>query len=458
MKKFTVLAMAACLAFALAVPAMAVDVDFSGYYRVRGFYNSNVTLNDNTSESEAYYDNRFRLQTVFKATDNLSVTMRFDVFDDDVWGDPDNLNGNNADEESIDFDRVYMTAMTDVGMFIIGHQQAGVWGLDVFNDDYNDDRIKYVGRSGPITFGGIIQKTIEEDSNNAWDSPDLEDGADGDQDVYYAFGIFKQDAIEGGLLAVYAKDKTDNNPYVTLFDGSGWTNGASATKIALQPYFNVAMGPMSVKGEAMWETGDIEYDDRFGDGIIVSDTDISALSYALEGDFNLDMARLYVGWVSVSGQDQGDQPNRTNSALPYGGGELTLGNTTYGGLGDDYNPFAILTDDLGGKILNSGTGMERGVDMWYLGADVTVNDNLTVNAIFGQACANEEWTGDVDDEYGMEMDIGMTYKIMDNLEYSATLAYLMTGDLGGQLAGARTATADYTDDNFGFMHQIKASF
>jgi hypothetical protein len=136
MKKFTVL-IAACLAVAIAMPAMAAmdtQVDMSGYYRVRGFMNTNINLDDQNTESEAYYDNRFRLQTVFTATDNVSVTTRFDALDDNLWGA--------QNEGAIDWDRIYMTIMSDVGMFMIGHQQAGVWGIDMFDDDYNDDRIK----------------------------------------------------------------------------------------------------------------------------------------------------------------------------------------------------------------------------------------------------------------------------------------------------------------------------
>ncbi|MDY6904471.1 MAG: hypothetical protein SWH61_07270 [Thermodesulfobacteriota bacterium] len=437
MKKFTVLAMAACLAFALAVPAMAVDVDFSGYYRVRGFYNSNITLNDQTPESEAYYDNRFRLQTVFKATDTLSVTTRFDVFDDDNFGA--------QQEGNIDWDRVYMTALTDVGMFIIGHQQAGVWGLDVFDDDYNDDRIKYVGKSGPVTFGAIIQKTQEQDSTTAFTA----DGeADADTDVYYAFGIFKQDNIEAGLLGAYARN---NDPsYTTTVGGIVYTlPGYTMTKQALLPYWKLAFGPIGFQGEIVWESGEYDWD-----SLVVQDTDISALSYNVEGSFDLDMAHLYLGWASVSGQEQAEVVKMISGQ----GGELTIGNASYGGLGDDFNPLALFTDDMGGKILNSGVGQIRGVELLYAGADVTVNDDLTVSGIIGQANADEAYTGDIDDDYGMEIDVSATYKIMDNLEYSCTLAYLMTGDLLGYDLGAKTATVDNTDDNFGFMHQIKASF
>ena len=443
MKKITVLALAACMAFAVAVPAMAVEVDFSGYYRVRGFMNSNISLDDRAEESEAYYDNRFRLQTVFKATDAVSVTTRFDALDDDVWGDTNNLEGD-KNEANIDWDRVYMTIMSDVGMFMIGHQQAGVWGLDFFDDDYNDDRIKYTGKTGDVYFGAIIQKTSEVDSESAWAA----DGeSDADTDVYYLFGGIKQEGMEAGLLATYARDTT--------------TDAMTVTKQALLPYGKFTAGPLSVRGEIVYEFGDMDFDGS------TPDTDIDALSYALEGSFSLDMARLYLGWVSVSGQEDGD--------------DMTMGNMTYGGLGDDFNPLAILTDDLGGKMLNSKARLSNimqvdagllpptalssadmvalcGVNLLYAGADVAVNDKLTVAGIIGYAMANEDdiLTGTtIDDVYGTEIDVTVTYQIMDNLEYEATLAYLMTEDL---LAATKGVGPNNADDNFGIMHQIKASF
>jgi len=37
MKKFVLIGLALCMVFAFSAPAMALDVDFSGFYRVRGF-------------------------------------------------------------------------------------------------------------------------------------------------------------------------------------------------------------------------------------------------------------------------------------------------------------------------------------------------------------------------------------------------------------------------------------
>ncbi|HUV50276.1 MAG TPA: hypothetical protein VMW78_04575, partial [Anaerolineae bacterium] len=80
MKKFTIAALAICLAFAMAAPVMAVDANFSGAYRVRGSYVSAWDLTDK-SESNAFMDMRLRLQTDLIVSDILSVTMRFDALD-----------------------------------------------------------------------------------------------------------------------------------------------------------------------------------------------------------------------------------------------------------------------------------------------------------------------------------------------------------------------------------------
>ena len=88
MKKWLLVSVMASLALVLTVPALAVDVEFSGEYRIRGFYNDNPTLQDDgEDDSAAWLDHRFRLETKFKANDNVSLTTRLDVFDEQPFGD-----------------------------------------------------------------------------------------------------------------------------------------------------------------------------------------------------------------------------------------------------------------------------------------------------------------------------------------------------------------------------------
>jgi hypothetical protein len=56
-----------------------------------------------------------------------------------------------------------------------------------------------------------------------------------------------------------------------------------------------------------------------------------------------------------------------------------------------------------------------------------VSDKLSVNSALAYAQAESELQG-FDDEYGWEIDLGMSYSLMDNLAYQVDFGYLMTGD------------------------------
>ncbi|MBW2570364.1 MAG: porin, partial [Deltaproteobacteria bacterium] len=163
MKKLTIIALALCLAVVMAAPVMAADADFSGAYRVRGSYVEHYDLKD-TSPAHDYMDMRFRLKTVFKVTDNLSVTTRFDALDNKRWGDSDNAVGNddilNTDDDynDLDFDRVYMTIKTDFGKFDIGRMAGGTFGTTFVDTVGERDRIKYIKVIDSLTLMAIYQK------------------------------------------------------------------------------------------------------------------------------------------------------------------------------------------------------------------------------------------------------------------------------------------------------------
>ncbi|RLC33899.1 MAG: hypothetical protein DRH32_00060 [Deltaproteobacteria bacterium] len=455
MKKITLITVALCLAVAMAIPAMATKVNVSGEYRVRGFYVDNITVDESTSESQAYYDNRLRVETVFQANDNVSVTTRFDAFEDEVWGVDSATRSAQFEtpttKDTIDFDRVYMTIMTPIGRFQIGRQEDGAWGPSAFdtdNDYYSTDSIQYIGKAGDIMFGAMVLKYEEMDSVSPWVADTV---ADGDFDAYYIFAGYNKDNIEVGLLGELARASEDAPIGPLPFD-------ATVKDYKIMPYWKLQFGPVNIEGEINYECGDVQFDSPIpvaalwspGSIALEDDPDIDALVYYIKASADLEMANVYVGYVSVSGQEEGES-------------DMTMGNVYYGGLGQGFTPLAILTDDLGGHVLNtqggsffSPTGVDlHGVDLIYAGADLAVNDNLSVHIVAGQATANEDWTGDWDDEYGTEVDLGITWNIMDNVTYSATAAYLSTGDLLAQIGGVAQTNVD---DIYGLMHEIKVTF
>jgi hypothetical protein len=467
MKKLLVCLVAASMIVAFAAPVMAeTSVDVSGYYEVEGYWNDNPDYADydstmsffgpvtgapysQSNSSDAWLEHKMRLKAVFHANDNVSVTTRMDILDDEKWGDGDVPYATTSDDEDIDFDQVYMTIKSNIGLFQVGRQDGGAWGLK-FGDDKEDyDRIKYVLPVGDLILVAIYQKCDEEDAQNMSDDNDL--------DVYYLAGIYKQETWEAGLLSAYARGADNVNCLASALSLVTGTSGPGVmNKYGLLPYAKAMFGPFGVQGEIVYEFGEYEFDAAGS-----QDVDISGLSYNLEGSFNMDMGKVFAGWASRSGQDF----DKTD--------EITIGNLTYGGLGDDFHPLAMLTDDLGGNALNSNTFFLSGVDMLYTGAEISISDALSINFAAGMAWANEDDWADavnIDDEYGWEVDAGLVWKIMDNLTYSATLCYVNAGELlatGGDVPMADAATLaalggsaydPEEDAAMGFINKIKVDF
>jgi len=414
MKKFTIIGLAVCLAFALAAPAMAVDADFSGSYYVRGSYVSHWNLDDK-SASNAYMDMRFRLQTVFKVNDILSVTTRFDALDDKVWGDSDEYG------EDIDFDRAYMTIKAPIGTFAIGRMKAKVWGTSFLDSETEADRIKYVKKIDNLTLLAIFQKNTEEDADAV-----LFDVSDQDSDTYYLLGKYKMENITPGLLLAFTNDKT--------------TSTQTTHTYCAIPYFVSKFGPLAIQGELAYKWGETEFDSG------TTDLDIKKLAYNLEATYNFGPASVMAGYAFVSGDDDGITDNETSA---------------YGGVGDDWGKLFILTTtDVGvleklGDIGNLAHTGNNGAKIIYGGANFSPLDNLELGVVVGQADADEIPAAMSEDDYGTEYDLTLNWQIYDNLTYSAVAAFLDAGDLYKEQGGI--SDSDF-EDTYALFHQLELAF
>ena len=432
MKKFAIIAVAICAAFVMSTPAMAIDADFSGYYQVRGFYDSNLNLKKDDSSS-AYMDMRLRLNTVFKISDNLSLTTRLDAFDDTKWGDSDDTTGND-----IDLDRVYMTIKTDIGQFDIGRMSADTFGTN-FLDSYTDaDSIKYTKAMGDFTLEALFEKRNERDAgfqdNNGNDILlDAGDSmvSDEDEDRYYLTGEYKAEGIAAGLQGAFVNDKTDRDETVRAY--------------VLNPYFVTKFGQIGLQGELCYIFGDVEIDSE-------DDVDIKALAYNIEVSYDLDMASVELGYAYFSGDITDDND--------YEGFD--------GGVGNDWEKLFILTtnennylENLGGfgnlsadstEAIAGNYGVNLGAKIMYVGASVTPIENLKLGLVIGYAKADEVPSG-VEDDFGYEYDLTLDYKIMDNLTYSAIAAYLDAGDIWKDLNNTTEL-----ENTYALFHQLQLTF
>jgi len=428
MKKLTIIALALCLAVVMAAPVMAVDADFSGAYRVRGAYTEHYDL-DKDSANNAFMNMRFRLQTVFKASDNLSVTVRFDALEKD-WGASDSPTPTSTNvDDNIDFDRAYMTIKSDFGKFDIGRQKGGTFGTTFVDSEADVDRIKYTKVMDGLTLMAIFEKVGEND--NA-----LTDDGNTDDDKYCLAAIHKMENITAGVLGTFYN-------YKSLSDDATTSDRATVKKYALTPYAVAKFGPLAIQGELCYVWGEKDWDQAGR-----ADIDYKTLAYNIEATYNLGQASIMAGYAFASGEDTGNDDTGAN------------------GVGNDWEKLFILTTNEVPALVNLGgygNLSKDGVDVTpaddlgskiiYGGANYSPLDNLNLGLVVGYAEADEPTAGN-SDEYGTEYDLTLNWKIYDNLSYTAIAAFLSAGDL---YKDEKSIGADF-EDTYALFHQLQLSF
>ena len=437
MKKLSVIALAVAACMLFAIPAMAVDVDFSGHYRVRGFWESNTQLDDDSS-SDAAMDMRLRIEPVIKIHDRLKVTTRFDGQDNRLWG------GDTQASEDFGLERVFADIDFDMFALRIGRMVAGICGTKFCDSETEQDRIKVILKNiDPFYLDFTYAKVKEEDYYGG--------ASDQDFDAYWLHGFFSDEVMTYGLLLGYYVNKSE--PTLGEFGDIGRLITQISPELAdisyeqkywlFDPYFKGNFGPITVEAEAQWFTGDFA---KF-DGETI---DYDAKRYLIDASFNYGMGSVGVGYAHADGQDPDDDDY-----------------TVAGGGGNDWEPLLILTSysfntNLGPSVdfdgeeyslgnLNRGDLMKIfGFDIFYLYGNYAMTESVTLSAILGFAWADETLVSELDDELGWEFDVGVKWQIMDNLAYDAKLGYFNPGDFYDDLGS--------DDDTWSMVHSLVVTF
>lgn len=423
MKRLSVIAVAVAAIMFFAIPAMAVDLDFSGQYRARGYLMENSDLDDtgDVGATNSFMDMRFRLQTVFQVHDALSLTVRFDAVDNDEWG---------ASGTTVNFDRAYLTANFDMFDLYVGSMSAGTYGTKFLDSGTEGDRIKLVKNMDPYTLMFIYQKTSDVDGAHPVVGVDDPVVADSDSDAYLVSVQYKAEGIDTGILVGYTNDKT-------MSDDPDFYN---KTYMTFNPYLRGTFGPVRVEAEVGHMTGD------YRDNDTTADVDYDAWAYHLNLGMDVGEVAVNIGWAHTDGDD-------TTETTEY---------NAYGLGGNDWQPLLIATGyycdaTLGGAgNLNSRNGATTallGYDIYYVTAAFSPMENVTLNAILADAKADEVAAG-IDDDIGMEFDIGAKVKLMDNLTYNVTLAFFDPGDYWKGAGG----TGPKDDSTYSMFHALVLTF
>jgi hypothetical protein len=402
MKKilFTVAALGLGIGLAASVASAEMSFSASGKYNVTGMWinqgndSSNgmlVSFYDDHEANDMFHHSLYVYPTL-KVNDNTRVVGEMRFIDRAVWG--------TSDSETMRVYKLWMEYDSPVGTVHAGRLPAGTWGSKFLDSTSSASRFKWVTNFMPDPFSMtfIYQKSAENDAFS--DATD-----ERDQASYYAGIGHKADFGKTDLAFWHTRSDKDlgdwNNTEI-------WVNGA------------YSFAGINVVSELKYVFGDDPSD---------STVDVSSWGAMVDASTKMDAFTLGGLFFYLEGDVDDDSDNK--------------GYVGRNGVGNDFNPFLIATGDYFG-VLNgdksnflasvgvpsglTGNGDNPGAIALALYGVFQASEKLSFNGAVGHVWADEVPSG-VDDKMGLEIDLGMSYKLLDNLVYSAQAGYLIPGDL-----------------------------
>jgi len=436
---------------AFSMPALAVDVQFSGEFKAEGWYDSNRALRDDASKAPAtgIFDQSLRVNTVFKVAEGLSLVTRFDALTK-IWGDKQAGLGstsaafdtwgrvyqsNRALKENIDFERAYAEFKALGGLLRVGYAPTGTFGTKFADYDLTAGMVRYYYFNGPWTLFLSPEKGTESEiyMNNGTPTT-LNSASDVDYNYVQYGGIYKWSSGDVGLAGVYYVDKTGRTaatPYQAIFQ-------------KYVPYVRMTSGPIYFEAEALYLTGD---------------------KYAYENGASPDVKKN--GWSWYANAKYSFGPAFVGAQYAHVGGDdpgTTDKDESGPGSGREYKPTLILInpdrDQFLGRLGTNGlsnnystVGGSTNFNLYQIYAGFKPMAKLDLLASYSYVKLCEKAAGQLDDKIGSEFDVTATYKIYDNLSYMIGFGYLSAGDA----YKGSDATAQIANDWL-LMHRLTLTF
>jgi len=342
-----------------------------------------------------------------------------------VWGSQDDT-GDLSDGRGIRMRKAWLVYESPIGKLEVGRRPAGAWMGGFVNSSGAADRIMlWAPAMDNFKAYAFLQKSMETDGYNAF-------ADDNDSDYYEVAAGYQPEGMKAWLGFAYAPNKTNDYP-----------GGSETDFYRVKGYGEFALG-----GGFALAT---EFDYKFGDTSYnvpgMADSDISGLAFILSGMGNFGDLSASLHYAYISGQDD------SNDITAY---------DTKMGTGKDFEPLYILTGSTA-NILNGDRGANpvgtavrtSGAHAIVALADFKASPDLTLHGGLGWGmAADTDWmmNNNQDDNYGWEFDLGMAYKLYDNLTYELHFGYWAVGDFA-ELGGAMD-----TQDVYLLSHHLTMKF
>ncbi|HED00115.1 MAG TPA: hypothetical protein ENN18_07015, partial [Proteobacteria bacterium] len=339
MKKDLILLWTVLFVAVMALPAMAVEVSISGYYQVRGFYQSNAnqgmvtpwdgtsvptgtSLNDDNNDGvidgsddlndpgelpgryaspDAWWDHFLCIEPVFKITENLKLHTAIGIFNNQMWGSSQTsgacacagevgVDAFGADANNISWDAAYMEWATPKGTLMVGRMAGNyIYFTDWANTEMCLDRIEY---TSPVWNGFGLNAFMEKRQENSATSGN--NAADEDIDRYSLVLSYAQPCYSIGAGINYVRDRSGSHPSAT-----GWKANQYDYVFGLTA--NDPTNTWFFEGELMINNGD--YRDYYG---ATQDIDRGGWGYYVNLGMKKDALTVGVATAFTSGDDNED--------------------------------------------------------------------------------------------------------------------------------------------------------
>jgi hypothetical protein len=426
MRKSFIFVLAALLVVAFTAPVMAeTKVEFSGSYRVRAIYWNNPNLQSDSDDEgkRSWLDQRFRMAIRFMPSENLTLNVNLEA-NDVEWGAAGGRNeygteagnfSNAQDAGNIEMYYSYMAIKSAVGVFNFGRMPGGTDGLanlgysagpmgngNPFDAEEPRDRFKWVLPAGPLTVIFVADKRVENDNWTGANGTRTTNLYDADRDTWALVLIYK--FANGGVSGTVAYDRNRSR------NSAGGLNPVGATAVNPQAdsdflVFDGALvlnfGPIGIHTEVQWLSGEMVT----APAGVAADMDLEGVNFYLDLTYNYGPGTIGAFYTYAQGDNTADNKNEAVLA----------------GLGGDYTPFIIATD-----YAADGWG-NAGIHIYGLWVDHSLTEDLMFSAALGFFVADAP-AANVDDDYGTEIDLRLSYNLMANLTYEVTFGYFMAGD------------------------------
>jgi hypothetical protein len=461
---FIFICLVAAVALAVAAPAMAdMKVTTKGSMEVNGIMLKSSPIEVAGSDNDAtnsWYSMEMIIEPTFHINDKVRIHNQIRImernvsgtYDGDIyegWGGnvpagtgPSNRYGIFGDNQNnVWWERCYLSFPLLGGTLSVGRMSGGDWGHTFADDNENRDRIKYVRKFGHIVLLGVIEKREENDGGTI--APRL--GAVNDFQRSHS----DEDGYAIGGIIPFSKSFIWR-PLVYWIHGQG----TGATEAAAINNGNRDREIVIIFNDFIVKAGNFKLD--------------AEIAYATGSDKTLELAGMnfdyeqWYAWIEM-GMDFGP------ASLALGGFwiEGTDANETYAannnyelssivGLGAIWEPYLLITSEDMGALWDA-TGVPNGAPLGnsgfqsiYLKGTYKISDTMKMYSTLAWIQADEMASG-IDDDLGVEFDIGFEWKFMPNIAYRVDAGYWWTGGYFDDAAGVGLDS----NDVFGIRHTLR---